>query len=151
MEEEYDRVVAHTDPKVNTCIQRRAEERVLWLEQHPEHVPERLAELDREWDVERFLETGSASLSLVGLMNVLRGRRGWIVVPLVVQGFFLQHALQGWCPPLPVLRRLGVRTQREIDEERFALLDIQQGRERRGGGSASASRSATRVGAGASV
>lgn len=33
----------------------------------------------------------------------------------------VQHALQDWCSPLPVLRRLGVRTAREIVEERFAL------------------------------
>lgn len=31
------------------------------------------------------------------------------------------HAFQGWCPPVNLFRRLGVRTQREIDEERYAL------------------------------
>ena len=39
----------------------------------------------------------------------------------MVGGFLLQHAVQGWCPPVPVFRRLGVRTQTEIDEERYAL------------------------------
>jgi hypothetical protein len=29
--------------------------------------------------------------------------------------------LQGWCPPLPILRSLGVRTADEINEERYAL------------------------------
>ena len=38
--------------------------------------------------------------------------------------FLLQHALQGWCPPLPLLRRLGVRTQAEIERERYALKAI---------------------------
>ena len=42
-------------------------------------------------------------------------------VPALVAGFLLQQALQGWCPPVSVLRKLGLRTQREIDEERFAL------------------------------
>jgi hypothetical protein len=41
---------------------------------------------------------------------------------LIVQGFFLQHAIQGWCPPLPVLRRLGFRTVQEIEEERAILM-----------------------------
>ncbi|WP_407921819.1 hypothetical protein, partial [Corallococcus sp. AB049A] len=27
--------------------------------------------------------------------------------------FLLQHGLQGWCPPLPLLRRLGLRTRGE--------------------------------------
>jgi len=33
----------------------------------------------------------------------------------------LQHGLQGWCPPLPLLRRLGIRTRGEIDREKYAL------------------------------
>ena len=47
--------------------------------------------------------------------------RKWFALPGVVAGFLLQHALQGWCPPLPIFRRLGVRTQSEIDHERYAL------------------------------
>ena len=35
--------------------------------------------------------------------------------------WYLRSVLQGWCPPVPVLRRLGVRTQGEIDEEKAAL------------------------------
>ena len=38
-------------------------------------------------------------------------------------GFLLQHALQGACPPLDMLRHLGVRYQSEIDEERRWLHD----------------------------
>jgi hypothetical protein len=44
-----------------------------------------------------------------------------LVVPGVVLPFLFQHAVQGWCPPLPVLRRLGVRTREEIDREKYAL------------------------------
>jgi hypothetical protein len=33
----------------------------------------------------------------------------------------LQHAVQGWCPPIPILRRLGFRTADEINRERYAL------------------------------
>jgi hypothetical protein len=36
----------------------------------------------------------------------------------------MQHALQGWCPPVPILRRLGFRTAREIFEERLALKSL---------------------------
>jgi hypothetical protein len=55
--------------------------------------------------------------------------RRWYLLPGVVGGFLLQHALQGWCPPLPLFRRLGVRTSSEIEEERRALLDIRRGNE----------------------
>jgi hypothetical protein len=33
----------------------------------------------------------------------------------------MQHAIQGWCPPVPLLRRLGFRTPAEICEERCGL------------------------------
>ena len=31
----------------------------------------------------------------------------------------LQHALQGWCPPLPLVRKLGLRTAEEINQEKI--------------------------------
>lgn len=32
-----------------------------------------------------------------------------------------QHATQGWCPPLPLFRRMEKRTRNEIDVEKFAM------------------------------
>ncbi len=46
------------------------------------------------------------------------------MVPAIVAGFLLQHAVQGWCPPVPIFRRMGIRTAREIDSERYALKII---------------------------
>lgn len=48
-----------------------------------------------------------------------------LVMPAVIAAFLFQHALQGWCPPVPLFRRPGVRTQREIDAERGALEAMQ--------------------------
>jgi hypothetical protein len=84
-------------------------------------VADRLAELDAEWDIERTLEANAASVSLIGLGLGATVDRKWFALPAVVAAFLLQHALHGWCPPLPVLRRLGFRTAREIDYERYAL------------------------------
>jgi hypothetical protein len=87
----------------------------------PAAIENRLRTLDREWDIERTLEANAAAASLLGLaLGALVDRR-FFVFPAVVAGFLLQHALQGWCPPLPAFRRLGVRTPREIDVERTAL------------------------------
>ena len=69
----------------------------------------------------------SSVVSLYGLGRTLVGNRRWLVLPLLVQGFYLQHQLEGWCPPLPVLRSLGFRTPHEIEEERRALLDLRRG------------------------
>ncbi len=50
--------------------------------------------------------------------------RRWAFLPLVVTGFLLQHATQGWCPPVPIPRSLGFRTHVEIERERHALKAI---------------------------
>lgn len=115
------RVPAHTAPSINESIRRRTAASVTYYARHPEHIDDRLRELELEWDIERMLEAMSAALSLVGIAGFLAGRRRWLILPLAVQAFFLQHAVQGWCPPLPVLRRLGFRTTDEIDQERYAL------------------------------
>lgn len=119
------RVRAHTAARINESIRRRTAASVAFHAQHPDLIPERLHELDVEWDIERLLETMSATISIVGLIGAATGRSSkWLLLPLSVQAFFLQHAVHGWCPPLPILRRLGFRTSAEIDEERYALKAI---------------------------
>ena len=117
------RVTRNTDPESNDRIRQQTEMNIAYYMNHPRDIDRRLQELDEEWDVERVLETGSSALSLFGLV-VGQVRRRWLLLPLVVQGFFLQHAIQGWCPPLSVIRRLGLRTRDEIATERFALLSV---------------------------
>lgn len=117
-----DRVTENTAESVNERIRRTTEEHVARCAAGgPAAIDRRLAELDREWDVERYVETLAPSFTLAGMTLGLTVSRKWFALPFVVQGFFLQHALQGWCPPVPVLRRLGVRTQTEIAVERYAL------------------------------
>ena len=115
------RVSIHTDPATTDRLHRQLEKSLCYHAAHPEQIEQRLRELDEEWDIERVFETNSSVLTLTGLvLGITRGRR-WLLLSLAVQGFFLQHALQGWCPPLPLLRRLGFRTQYEIEQERYAL------------------------------
>ena len=120
-----DRVPEQTATRVNERIRLRMRERVASLAAAgPAAVAARLEELDREWDTERTLEANAATLTAVGSALALLVDRRFAVVPLVVGGFLLQHALQGWCPPLPIFRRRGVRTQAEIEQERYALKAI---------------------------
>ena len=71
--------------------------------------------------VDQRLLPNAASVALLGLGLGAFVDRRWFALPTAVCGFLLQHAVQGWCPPVPIFRRRGVRTMREIDEERFAL------------------------------
>lgn len=116
------RTEANTPESVNQRIRHESIEVVgKALQGGPAAIDERLAELDGEWDVERVLETTASSLVLAGLGLSVAVSRRWLVLPAVVGGFLLQHAIQGWCPPLPIVRALGFRTHREIERERTAL------------------------------
>jgi hypothetical protein len=116
------RVELHTAPDLNAAIRQRADAEVVRLEgASAGEIAERLRALDREWDVERLLQTNASIVVLLGLTLAATVSRRFLLLPAGVFSFFAQHALQGWCPPIPVFRRLGVRTQREIERERYAL------------------------------
>lgn len=117
-----ERVVKHTREQITDRIRARTLEHLREYEDADEtEISERIAELEREWDIERVLEANAASVALLGLALGATVSRKWFALPAVVAGFLLQHAIQGWCPPLPVFRRLGVRTAAEIHEEIVAL------------------------------
>lgn len=115
------RVEQNTAASVNRRVRMQIERSLRHHAAHPEEIGHRLAELDREWDIERTLETNAATLALAGtLLGAFYDRR-FLALPALVSVFLLQHALQGWCPPVPFFRRRGVRTATEIDRERYAL------------------------------
>lgn len=119
------RVEDHTHPQINRRIDQKTQERINFYRDQPsEAITQRLLELDEEWDTERLLQTNFAIFSSLGAVLTARVHKRWAWLALGVPAFMVQHALQGWCPPLAVLRRMGVRTAREIDEERFALKSL---------------------------
>jgi len=124
------RVPAQTQDAVNRRIRRNTESNIQYFTAHPQEIEARLAELDREWDIERTLEANAASISVAAVLLGLTASRKWFLLPGIVGAFLLQHALQGWCPPLPFFRRMGVRTQTEIEAERHALKALRNKRAR---------------------
>ncbi len=117
-----DRVRAQTAAEINLQIDAQTKNRLVRAAGAPPEVLGRLiADLDEEWDIERWLETNASALALGGtLLGVLVNKK-FLLLPCLVLPFLLQHALQGWCPPLPLFRRQGIRTRREIEVEKSAL------------------------------
>lgn len=115
------RVENATSEDLNRHFAAEIEESLRHHAEHPERIDHRLDELDHEWDIERTLKANAATLALTGTLLGAFVDRRFLVLPAVVTGFLLQHALQGWCPPVPVFRRLGIRTAAEIDRERATL------------------------------
>ena len=104
-------------------VRRDIEARIGYFADHPEEVGERLAELDREWCIERIMDIGTAAASFAGPLLAM-GTRRWLMLPAVLSGFLLQHAIQGRCAPASLLRRMGFRTAAEIGQERYALKAV---------------------------
>lgn len=117
-----DRVRAKTSPKINEAIDREiaATLRFYAGKTHYE-ISKRIEELDNEWDIGRFIEFRAGVVSIIGVVLGLKKSKKWLVLSLIAATFLLQYAIQGWCPPVPVLRRFGIRTKQEIDVEKYAL------------------------------
>ena len=119
------RVEVNTPDRINENIARNTRERLAcYRNAGTAELTQRIRELDREWDIERVLEVNAATVSLTGAVLALTVHRKFAWIPVFVGTFLLQHAIQGWCPPVPFLRRAGVRTAREINEERLALMRL---------------------------
>jgi hypothetical protein len=110
--------------KQNEKIDQKIIQNINYYIQHPGQIPARIKKLDKEWDIERVLETNMSVLALSGLALAVFVNLYWLILPGVVLLFFLQHAIQGWCPPIPLFRAIGVRTRPEIDREKYALKAI---------------------------
>jgi len=122
MTENTDRVRENSSDEINRRIDDETIDRVQEYAARSEaDIARRIEELDREWDMERLLETNASVLALTGLVLGATHSRKWLIVPGIVLPFLFQHAVQGWCPPMPIFRRLGVRTRQEIDREKYAL------------------------------
>jgi hypothetical protein len=117
-----ERVPRHTAAAVNQRIQGRTLHDVSrYIGADPVFIDERIQELEREWDIERTLEANAGAIAFAGaLLGIVVDHR-FLWIPAAVGAFLVQHALQGWCPPLPVFRRMGIRTAGEIHDEIIAL------------------------------
>jgi hypothetical protein len=93
------RVERNTRSELNELIRTETDARLARLERgRAVELRARLAALDREWDIERVLQANASTLVVLGTLRFL-------LLPAAVLTFFAQHALQGWCPPLPILER----------------------------------------------
>jgi hypothetical protein len=124
LELKQDRVRNRTADKVNQKIDKCTEKNIeRYSNQGRDVVRNRIEKLNEELDVEQALQLTSAANVLVGIGLGLTVNKKWLLLSAISSAFLIQHSLQGWCPPLPVFRRLGVRTRLEINEEIEALKE----------------------------
>lgn len=122
MATQSDRVEKNSPNSINDAIENQLRENIRhYLKADKITLTRRIAELEKEWYMDRMLITNASALAGIGVVLAATVHKKWLILPGVVLTFLLQHGLQGWCPPLPLFRKLGVRSFKEIDRERFAL------------------------------
>ena len=102
---EYDRVRERTPRHVNDRIDATTAEYLSACDgRSSSEIEARLAQLDREWDIDQAV---MANFSVAGSISLLLGKKhkAWMGLFWMQMGFLLYHAAAGWCPPVPVMRR----------------------------------------------
>jgi len=122
--ENKDIVRENTAPEINQKIDTEIRDNLNKYYHDRSEIDKRLWELDREWDIERILELNAAAISFMGIWRGLTQNKIWLILPLAVTTLLATHAVEGWCPPVVLFRRLGFRTRAEIDKEKYALKTI---------------------------
>lgn len=123
-EPEGERVRKYTATSKNEKIDALIIGNIEKYSKNPQFIAQRIKQLDKEWDIERVLEINMSTLSIIGITLAVFVNIYWLMLPSIVLLFFVQHALQGWCPPIPIFRYFKVRTRPEIDREKYALKAI---------------------------
>jgi hypothetical protein len=117
-----DRVRANTPPEINQAIDTEIAAMVRFYASKTNYeIGKRIEELDKEWDIGSIIEIRASTASLIGIILGLKKSKIWFILPAIASIFLLQYAVQGWCPPVYILRRFGFRTRQEIDLEKYAL------------------------------
>jgi len=118
-----DRVRANTWPPINDRLEAEAQARLreAAASASTDELTRRIMQLDYEWSFDRTLETEASLMGLLGLALGKAFDKRLLVLPGFVSAMLLLHATHGWYPLLPLFRRIGVRTQDEIDRERYGL------------------------------
>lgn len=124
--EENDQVRKLTPAEVNARIDADIEDNVSrYSNAGREEIERRIHELDHEWDIDRALMAAAGGVSLLGMaLSGITNSRKWLLLPTAIGGFLVQHAYQGTCAPMSLLRRAGVRTRSEIEREKEALREL---------------------------
>jgi hypothetical protein len=118
-----DRVRANTSVPVNDRLDVEAQLRMreAAASASTDELTRRITQLDYEWAFDRTVETEASLMGLGGLALGIAVDKRFLVLPVIVSTMLVLHATHGWYPLLPLFRRVGVRTQDEIDRERYGL------------------------------
>lgn len=86
-----------------------------------EGIDERIRALEDEWDVERAVTVGLSGAGLAGLIVGLLGSRVWRLLAWIALPLLFLFGQGKWRPSNGILKSLGLRSRKEIQDEKYAL------------------------------
>lgn len=92
-----------------------------YVDQGEDAIDKRIKELDSKWDMEKTLRFNISVLALAGVLFGTYKKKRWSVLSVAVTAFLAQHLISKWCPTIPFLKKIGLQTHREIEQEKYAL------------------------------
>ncbi|MES2725538.1 MAG: hypothetical protein V4643_00455 [Bacteroidota bacterium] len=92
-----------------------------YIDQGEGAIDRRVRELDNKWDMEKTIRFNISVLALAGVLFGTFKKRRWSVLSVAITAFIVQHLISKWCPSLPLLKKLGMQTHKEIEREKYAL------------------------------
>jgi len=114
------RVSINSNPNVNFKIRNHTIRNInIYKNSSDKILSDNIEKLNNEWDIERLLEAKAATIIITSTILGLKSNKNWFLLTGAAGIFLLQHSIQGWCPPVPLLRRMGFRTSEEINNEKI--------------------------------
>jgi hypothetical protein len=121
----FDRIKRSGSAKLNGRIEERTASRIRELARKANSdLTRAIDELDHEWDIDRAALILFASVLPVTASLGATKNRKWLMLFGLQYLAMWAHASFGWSPPTKLLRRLGLRSQKEIDAEKYALKTL---------------------------
>jgi hypothetical protein len=86
-----------------------------------DEISNKLKKLSNEWDIDKTLKINATAVAIASfILKAVTRRRGfWLTGALA--GFIWHHGIRNWASGLPIMKRMGKRTQDEINAEIYSL------------------------------
>ncbi len=109
-------------PVLEQPLNRRTEHNIhVYSVQSGQDITYHIGELRNEWSLERSVEAAAAGIAMLGLILGAFASPVFLIFPIIIVGFALAHSIWRYRPDFAKLPKQGLRTQREIDAEIFAM------------------------------
>lgn len=89
-------------------------------------IDARIKQLDKEWNLERAIELEAPLMIGLGALLGTVHNKKWYALSATAASMVLVHNTTGWYPLMPLFRKLGLRSQNEIETERNALRALRR-------------------------